>query len=348
MSLDAPSPRPLSIAQAIAAYLDVVRLARSPNTARAYAQALYWFQQSLARRGRNPAETPLLALQETWIADFARDLKALSPATEQLYLTAARGFYAFVAGNWRPELNMERVKFILRQHSRRRGPRLPQFPYRAIEQVLAYAQSLKQVAERARQPRQRLRLLRDRAFLLTLADTGLRVHEACNLRRGDIDWEHGRALVLGKGDREDVVRFSRRALAALEDYLRARALLDGSSGRPLGTLPVFARHDKRAGKQVLPISTVTGRDIVRRRVREALGPEAEGSITPHSFRHYFVTRVLRGSGGNLKLAQRLARHQNIQVTQRYAHLNDDELDRYYAAIFEAPATAPASSEADES
>ena len=27
---------------------------------------------------------------------------------------------------------------------------------------------------------EKLRLLRDRAFLLTLADTGLRVHEACN------------------------------------------------------------------------------------------------------------------------------------------------------------------------
>ena len=31
----------------------------------------------------------------------------------------------------------------------------------------------------------RLIQLRDRAYLLTLADTGLRVHEACNLRRGD-------------------------------------------------------------------------------------------------------------------------------------------------------------------
>ncbi|MCK5319167.1 MAG: tyrosine-type recombinase/integrase, partial [Anaerolineales bacterium] len=69
-------------------------------------------------------------------------------------------------------------------------------------------------------------------------------------------------------------------------------------------------------------------------VREALGPEATGTITPHSFRHYFVTTVLRGSGGNLKLAQELARHRNIAVTQRYAHLSDDELDRGYHDIFE--------------
>jgi hypothetical protein len=30
----------------------------------------------------------------------------------------------------------------------------------------------------------------------------------------------------------------------------------------------------------------------------------------------------------------LARHSNIQVTQRYAHLSDDELDKGYYEIFE--------------
>jgi site-specific recombinase XerC len=44
--------------------------------------------------------------------------------------------------------------------------------------------------------------------------------------------------------------------------------------------------------------------------------------------------VLRSSG-NLKLAQELARHKNIAVTQRYAHLSDDELDKgYWEAIEE--------------
>jgi integrase/recombinase XerC/integrase/recombinase XerD len=46
-----------------------------------------------------------------------------------------------------------------------------------------------------------------------------------------------------------------------------------------------------------------------------------------------VTTVLQASG-NLKLAQELARHQSISVTQRYAHLNDDELDQGYADIFD--------------
>ncbi len=182
-------------------------------------------------------------------------------------------------------------------------------------------------------PAARLRNLRDRAFIISLADTGMRVHEACQLRRGDLDWEEGRAIIIGKGNRQAVLRFSSRALRALKDYLAARSELDGSSGKPLSTLPVFARHDKGAGSKVKAISTTTGRNIIAQRVREILGKEAVGSITPHSFRHYFVTTVLRGSGGNLKLAQELARHKNIQVTQRYAHLSDDELDRGYLKVF---------------
>jgi len=52
--------------------------------------------------------------------------------------------------------------------------------------------------------------------------------------------------------------------------------------------------------------------------------------------------VLRGSGGNLKMAQELARHRSITVTQRYAHLSDDELDRGYAEIFDRGRAEPES------
>jgi integrase len=161
----------------------------------------------------------------------------------------------------------------------------------------------------------------------------LRVHEACNLKRGDIDWNEGKAIIIGKGNRQAVVRFSRRSQTALRDYTQARADIDGKSGKPLSALPLFARHDKGAGSKVKPITPTTGRNIVAERVREVLGDDAVGTITPHSFRHYFVTRVLSVTK-NLKLAQNLARHQNIAVTQRYAHLSDDELDRGYWEVFE--------------
>lgn len=122
-------------------------------------------------------------------------------------------------------------------------------------------------------------------------------------------------------------------MKALRDYLVLRAGLDGGSGKPLSALPLFARHDKGAGKKIKPITTATGRHIVNERLRQALGDTAEGRITPHSFRHYFVMTVLRATG-NLKLAQELARHARIQVTQRYAHLSNDELDKGYYEIIE--------------
>jgi site-specific recombinase XerD len=319
------------IAQTIEKFLDTVKLARSKNTWRTYANAMSLFKLVLARNNFDPHHSPVIELKEDAAAWMADALKDFSPATEQLYLVATVRFFEFLAAEKLAEINLPRLRLLLRQRSRRPGQRLPQFPREDIERVLEFADGL--AGRFVSDPVVKLRALRDRAFLITLADTGLRVHEACNLRRGDIDWNEGRAVIIGKGDKQAVVRFSTRSLRALKDYLTVRAALDGSSGRPLPSLPLFARHDKGAGKKVKPVTTTTGRNIVADRVRQALGEETAGRITPHSLRHYFVTTVLRASG-NLKLAQELARHASIQVTQRYAHLSDDELDKGYHEIFE--------------
>ncbi len=329
---NAPDARSFTVQDAILAYLDSVRLARSANTARTYRNALRSFSASLASHGIDPHDNAASAAKEDWIIPFIGDLKPFAPATERLYLTAVAGWYEYLAAEGMAPINLPRLRLLIRRRARRPGQRLPQFPRHAIESILAYATYL--TARPVRDKAERLRNLRDRAFLLTLADTGLRVHEACALRRGDVDWGEAKAVIVGKGDREAVVRFSSRSLSAIKDYLAARSELDGACGKPLASLPLFARHDRGAGRRVLPISTTTGRTIVHQRARQAIGKESEGNITPHSFRHYFVTTVLRGSGGNLKLAQELARHRNIAVTQRYAHLSDDELDRGYHEIFE--------------
>jgi integrase/recombinase XerC len=322
----------MTIRESISTYLDTVSLSRSPNTARTYRNALQAFITTLEAIGVDPETTPASEISEDWITDFARDLKSYAPASERLYLTASTGWYEFLASERLVAVNLPRIRMLIRQRARRPGQRLPQFPRTAIEIMVDYAKKL------ARAPtedeRERLRNYRDRAFLLTLADTGLRVHEICGLRRGDLDWNESRAQLIGKGDRESVIRFSIRAIAAIKDYLSVRATLDGASGRPLSSLPLFARHDRGAGSKILPITTTTGRAIVHKRAQEALGERDQGVITPHSFRHYFVTTVLRGSGGNLKLAQELARHRNISVTQRYAHLSNDELDQGYYEIFD--------------
>ncbi len=335
--MDKKNQASIMISEAIRMYLDTVKLSRSIHTMLAYKNALKIFSDVLVEKNLPPQSTPIEALTEDLISPLAGYLKTYSPTTEQMYLQAAKGFYEYVDSERLTEINLSRVRVLIRQRSRRPGIRLPQFPADDIERILAYVDDIENMSVPAGDEdltNVRLRAIRDRAFLLMLADTGLRVHEACNLRRGDVDWNEGRAVIIGKGDKQAVIRFSTRSLKAIKDYLSLRAQIDGGSGKQLASLPLFARHDKGTGKKVKPITPTTGRTIVKERVEQILGKESVGKITPHSFRHYFVTTVLRGSG-NLKLAQELARHSNIQVTQRYAHLSDDELDKGYYDIFES-------------
>jgi len=322
----------MTISQAINDYLQSVRLARSPRTAATYKNALQYFTETIVDNQVDPATTLVTDLPENSIIWMTSALKNHAATTERLYLTAVTGFFNFLVAENLVDINLPRVRLLIQQRARKPGQRLPQFPASQIDLILEKADELQ--TKSYENPAEFLVNLRDRAFLYTLADTGLRVHEACNLRRGDVDWNEGKAMIIGKGNRQDIIRFSTRSTAAVIDYLKERAKMDGNSGKPLAALPLFARHDRGTGSKTKPITTTTGRNIVTARVLEFLGPEAVGTITPHSFRHYFVTRILRSSG-NLKLAQELARHRNIAVTQRYAHLSDDELDKgYWTAIEE--------------
>jgi site-specific recombinase XerD len=231
------------------------------------------FTSTLESIAQDPHNAPCSSADENWIAEFASALKSYAPASERLYLSAVTGWFEYLAAENLAAINLPRIRLLIRRRARRPGQRLPQFPRKDIEKVIDYAINL--ASSPSKDDRGRLIQLRDRSFLLTLADTGLRVHEACNLRRGDLDWNEGRAIMIGKGDQEAIVRFSQRSLSALKDYLARRAQLDGASGRPLRSLPLFCRHDPGAGKKVLPISTTTGRAIVHQRVRETLGESAE-------------------------------------------------------------------------
>ena len=319
-----------TITSASRAYIESVKLARSAHTASTYQNALDYYLETLRLNRIDPEVTSVQDLSENTIVMLATALKNHAATTERLYLTAVSGFFAYLAAENLSQVNLPRIKLLIQQRARKPGQRLPQFPATDIDKILDLISS--QEFMNSDDQTDHLINLRDRAFLLTLADTGLRVHEACNLRRGDIDWNEGKAMIIGKGNKQAIIRFSIRSTDALKDYLKVRSVIDGGSKIPLSALPLFARHDKGAGKKIKPMTTTTGRNIVTERVRELLGEDAVGTITPHSFRHYFVTRVLRASG-NLKLAQELARHKNIAVTQRYAHLSDDELDKgYWEAI----------------
>jgi integrase/recombinase XerC len=331
------SNTPLTISNVMNEYLRMVERARSKHTMLAYKSALQIFREVLNKKSLNPEITPIEKLTEDLFSKLVDHLNVYAPTTEQLYLQAVKGFYLYVDSEKLIDVSQSRLTVLIRQRSRRPGIRLPQFPADDIETLLDRVQNIENLLLPNNSEEDatniKLRAFRDRAFLLTLADTGFRVHEACNLRRGDIDWNDQRAIIIGKGDKQAVVRFTSRSLLTIKDYLSYRAALDGKSGKQLSSLPLFARHDKGAGKRVKSMTPTTGRNIVKERVAQFLGKEMVGKITPHSFRHYFVTSVLRGTG-NLRYAQELARHKNIEVTQRYTHLSNDELDKAYYEVFE--------------
>ena len=116
-------PETTTIAQAIQKYVANVKTARSEHTARTYANALAVFSRVLIERWKDPEKTTCEALNEDGIAWLAAYLKTFSSATEHLYLTAVAGFYEFLAAERLAEINLPRMRLLIRQRSRRPGVR---------------------------------------------------------------------------------------------------------------------------------------------------------------------------------------------------------------------------------
>ena len=325
----------ITIVQARAQFLESIKLPRSTNTIQTYNKALEAFLSMLADQQIDIVNFPVTQLTENSVADFVTYVSHWSPSTESLYLQVIKSFFEFIDSEHLATINLSRIRMLIRQRGRRSETQSEQYPENDMKQLIEFMSNLANTSppDGTEFENMRMRNMRDRALILTLADTGLRVDEVCKLHCGDLNWSESRAILNGRGNKQAYVRFSTRALDALRDYLTLRAALDMETGRPLLTLPLFARHDKGAGKKIQPITTTTIRNIVADRVHQFLGSEAVGKITPHTFLHYFVTTILRKTG-NLKLAQVLARHTSIQVTQKYAHIDDDELDKGYYEIFE--------------
>lgn len=239
---------------------------------------------------------------------FLLDTKDMHPGTQQTYRAAVRALLTEL------DVSPNLLNRYTKRYGQKPGKRLPKYDEPALDQLIAYADTLTGS----------LQDLRDRALILTLCGSGLRIHEACGLLRGDIDWKARRAVLIGKGNKEAVVRFSDRSLAAIQDYLRARGGKDGATGRALETLPLFARHDKGGDKGVKPLGTKGAWFTFKQRLKEA-GVDPR-DVRVHDTRHFFVTSVLRKNGGNLAVAQELARHESPKTTIRYVHLTNSELD----------------------
>ncbi|MFI5398162.1 MAG: tyrosine recombinase XerC [Candidatus Binatia bacterium] len=159
--------------------------------------------------------------------------------------------------------------------------------------------------------------LRDRALLEVLYSCGLRVSELIGLDWPDIDGSLELVRVRGKGGKERLVPIGRKALAALAAYRERLAAL----------CPRRLRDDKavylnRRG------SRLTTRSVARMVERYVVASGLATKASPHALRHSFATHLLN-AGADLRAIQELLGHASLSTTQKYTHVNLDQLMSVY-------------------
>lgn len=150
--------------------------------------------------------------------------------------------------------------------------------------------------------------------------TGFRLAECIGLRWSDIDFGGRRISVRGKGDKAASIPLT-PAVRELIWRLRGHHpefVFTYAVRRPGG------RGERRIGER-LPI-TYEGMKTAWRRAKRGV-PD----FRFHDTRHTAATRMLRATG-NLKLVQKLLRHDDIGTTAKYAHADDDDLRAAMEAV----------------
>lgn len=145
-----------------------------------------------------------------------------------------------------------------------------------------------------------------RAYVVLAAYAGLRAHEIAKVRGEDV---RGVELVIyGKGGVTSTVPMT-PVLVRLAATMPARGFW-------------------------FPTTSSTGhvhRCSVSTAVQRAFGRAGVVAV-PHSLRHFYCTQVLRATGGDLRMTQRLARHASPATTAIYTQVLDESAALAAAAI----------------
>jgi len=160
---------------------------------------------------------------------------------------------------------------------------------------------------------------RDRAILEVLYGSGLRVGELVGLNLGDIQKNQRLLRVRGKGRKERIVPFGRRALEALEAYFPERARW--RLGKSIADDAVFV--NQRGGR----LSTRSVRRILDAAL---LNVDQRVDLHPHSLRHAFATHLLE-AGMDLRAIQELLGHSSLATTQIYTTVDLAHLMKVHRA-----------------
>ncbi len=140
--------------------------------------------------------------------------------------------------------------------------------------------------------------LRDKALILFLYATGLRISEALNVKLGDI--EDGWVKVeMSKGEKQRVVPIAPMAMSAMKEYLHKR---------PCNSEYLFVN------KNCKPLSRISAFKITKKYL----------NVSPHVLRHSFATALVLG-GADLRVVQELLGHSSLNTTQIYTHIQKENL-----------------------
>ena len=165
--------------------------------------------------------------------------------------------------------------------------------------------------------------MRDRASLELMYATGMRVSELINLKMDDLNMDVGFVKCLGKGSKERIVPFGRKAKESIARYLdkgRKSFLKEKVSNFLFLT---------RLGK---PMSRQTFWKTIKKYAKEA---RIKKDIMPHSLRHSFATHILE-RGADLRIVQELLGHSDISTTQIYTHVSKDRLKAIHKKFHPRP------------
>lgn len=186
-------------------------------------------------------------------------------------------------------------------------------PLPKSKKLLPKSLSESQVTELLAIPgKENLAALRDSAILELLYSSGLRVGELVQVKISDLEWapqtiDGGSLKVLGKGSKERIVVFGRAARESLENYLRARPSVDQD----------ILFLNQRGGP-------LTARSVERMVSGCAKKLGLGQNVTPHTLRHSFASHLL-AHGADLRLIQELLGHESLSTTQKYTHIELQQL-----------------------
>lgn len=150
---------------------------------------------------------------------------------------------------------------------------------------------------------------RDTAIVTMFLGMGLRLSELVELDIGNINFEDGTIKVTRKGNHERILPANDEVMITLNRYLKTRD--DGTAQQPL----FLSKRNQRIGNGSVWY-------LVKKYLKQA--QIEKDKLSPHTLRHTFATILLK-QGENILTIKELLSHRNLRTTERYLHINGEDL-----------------------